>query len=1249
LNGGLRVVGVGCQNSSTPKGPTCYVNGGSPTDSTKPGVWITASSTAIEFENLTFRYPAVGMKLGITSAGARTGAGSGVQNFRCTNCSVQVNQSLANGPGVDMADNTFWIYLIDGYYANNYAAQSIIGATGGDLTRSSNVVTVHTTGAHGLTTGEKFGIKSADDSTFDGSFVVTGSADSTHFTYAQTGPDTTSANGYVIPDRALPVVIDPGSGTGSGLIFLERGVYGGGLARLWTGVNNGGVDAKDITIEGDGSHPVAPAVWISSVNSGLPTVDVNHIEVADALDPTYAVRNDFPTTLSNWVLSNRVTVCNVFGDHGIDIYGPMTSCGGAGTKDENLSPLRKGQLGVFGGHLIGQTDNNYGSAQLVRFASVANSFPGAGAGPTWSATTFCGVTTYTTTGITDPDGGTAAVQTTNTSDACTNYLNFYNNNRTVTAGDIFISFVRVRSLATGGGYKGSQITPLLLGFSGATVKTSFGYAYAAPNAGDGEWEWVGQITKIASTSAATVQVQMAVQFALSYGLQAYSPILLHIPAGTISDNDALLLANNIRSYHSACTAGYLCDPTGPVPDAVTPLVIKVANTSPTGTTVNKLAKLTGAPSTALIAATTDTAGVAGIVVLGAGTTGNAFIARSGIASCVFDGATTAGDYVQISSSTAGDCHDAGSSLPATGQLIGRVLSTNGGGGTYQVALSGADLQAGSAGGYYQTVDENGTAKTQRPAINFINGTNMTISCADNGGASRTDCTFTSSATGATAFSALTASTNSNAGTFAASGNTWNFSAASGYTLPTVGAVFPGSGSGSATVVAQATAGTPTLTLPNASGTFAVSATSPLSLSATTGALTCSTCTTNASALTANQLIIGGGSNAAAALGSLGTTSTLLHGNAGGAPSFGAVVSADLNITGTTCTNQFVSAISSAAAGTCTAFTLAGAQFANQGTTTTVLHGNAAGNPSWGAVTLTTDVTGTLPAGNGGTGNAFFAVAGPAASTKTFTFPNASSTVLTSNAAVTVAQGGTGVTTLTNHGVLLGQATSNIAATTAGTSGQCLLSNGASSDPSFQNCPTGSGTVNSGTANQITYYAATGTVVSGDSRFTDDGTTLTYTGSGGIVAGTSGAAAGTVTMPEGTAPTGVASKDILYADSTAHRVKMNNNNGTAATVAALEETAVVYNCGTTTTCANTAATSPHVVIGSVALASASPSTATITAISPAFTSTSTYSCTVTEVTDPTKNLLGVTYVSGSSFTITGPNTITDTVRYICVGY
>lgn len=76
-------------------------------------------------------------------------------------------------------------------------------------------------------------------------------------------------------------------------------------------------------------------------------------------------------------------------------------------------------------------------------------------------------------------------------------------------------------------------------------------------------------------------------------------------------------------------------------------------------------------------------------------------------------------------------------------------------------------------------------------------------------------------------------------------------------------------------------------------------------------------------------------------------------------------------TGTTCTNQFVTVLSALGVATCTTPTLTGAQFANQGTTTTVLHGNAAGNPTFAAVSLTADVSGVLPVANGGTNEATY--------------------------------------------------------------------------------------------------------------------------------------------------------------------------------------------------------------------------------------------------------------------------------------
>lgn len=114
--------------------------------------------------------------------------------------------------------------------------------------------------------------------------------------------------------------------------------------------------------------------------------------------------------------------------------------------------------------------------------------------------------------------------------------------------------------------------------------------------------------------------------------------------------------------------------------------IIVANAGVTGTTVNTLTKLTGAPSTAVIAAISDTRGAVGITTGGAGTSGSATIQQSGQANCVFDGATVAGDYVQISSTTAGNCHDVGT-VPANGtQVVGIVLTSNVSAGTYAIML-----------------------------------------------------------------------------------------------------------------------------------------------------------------------------------------------------------------------------------------------------------------------------------------------------------------------------------------------------------------------------------------------------------------------------------------------------------------------------------------------------------------------------------------------------------------------------------
>lgn len=118
-----------------------------------------------------------------------------------------------------------------------------------------------------------------------------------------------------------------------------------------------------------------------------------------------------------------------------------------------------------------------------------------------------------------------------------------------------------------------------------------------------------------------------------------------------------------------------------------------------------------------------------------------------------------------------------------------------------------------------------------------------------------------------------------------------------------------------------------------------------------------------------------------------------------------------------------------------------------GTATTVLHGNAAGAPTFGAVALTTDVSGILPVANGGTGTAYFTVAGPSA-TRTYTFPDANATILTSNAAVTAAQGGTGQTSYTVGDLLQATGATTLTPLAATSTGNALISGGVATASSW---------------------------------------------------------------------------------------------------------------------------------------------------------------------------------------------------------
>lgn len=100
----------------------------------------------------------------------------------------------------------------------------------------------------------------------------------------------------------------------------------------------------------------------------------------------------------------------------------------------------------------------------------------------------------------------------------------------------------------------------------------------------------------------------------------------------------------------------------------------------------------------------------------------------------------------------------------------------------------------------------------------------------------------------------------------------------------------------------------------------------------------------------------------------------------------------------------------------------------------------------------------------------------------------------------VSRGGSGAGSFTAYSVLCGGTTSTSAfqsVASVGTSGQVLTSNGAGVLPTFQ-AVSGSGTVNSGTTNQLAYYAGNGTTVSGLSTITNsqNGVTMAMKGGSG---------------------------------------------------------------------------------------------------------------------------------------------------------
>jgi len=289
---GLRIVGVGCSSHlANAASPACAVlsnNGVS--------VWLSSMTNTIEFENLQFQYPSIVVRLGVQSNGTRSTTAGGVQNVRFTNVSGAVNGVLGAGPAVDIGSDTYFIYFDKSSFQGNMPFYSAAIST---VSQSGFTETVNTTAPNNFTTGMKCGLLqvsnptlnfSAGSRTLGGITVVS----PTQFTFTRNDTQSVSSSaGYVVCDKGLPIVIDPGSGLGSGLLWFRNMALNGGGIRLWSGSSNTSMYVDGVTVEGDfGAHQTGPGVWVGSIGTGG-LVNIRNVNLADTLgSPVYNVIND---------------------------------------------------------------------------------------------------------------------------------------------------------------------------------------------------------------------------------------------------------------------------------------------------------------------------------------------------------------------------------------------------------------------------------------------------------------------------------------------------------------------------------------------------------------------------------------------------------------------------------------------------------------------------------------------------------------------------------------------------------------------------------------------------------------------------------------------------------------------------------------------------------------------------------------------------------------------------------------------
>lgn len=552
-SGGVRIVCLGNANSAANQHiPQCQISAGGNQDNRHPAVWLSSIAGGFYLDGLGFNYQQVGMKLGIDSSGDRLRGG--VQNVELKNVSVNLGDCRAgDGPGIDIGNNTFWIWLIDSFVSGcGKSSYPILPAPNG-LKRTHDTVLVSTEAKIDVSVGQVVSIYNPGNTLFAGSCLVVSVPDVHHFGCSQRGPDGFSGSGWIITGRSAAVNIDPAGGSGAGLLFFRDNVFNvtgpsDGI-RFQNGLNGGSIDVQSQTCEGGFREPSGPCIHIYWDPRTSPVVSANiwHAESADNNNGgnlnAPAIQVDGPFDPS------AIVVSNVYAGGRSNASGPMTVLGQYVPNLDGLSksPLREGQIGFFHNRVVGESDaaRRQFSPTAVRYTNLANVI---------SSKWLFNIQDHTAlTPDEEAPDGTRGAATASESDGPQNEIVYYRANQRVSPGDYFVAGVWTRARS---GYFGG-LSNFFLQVTGAGVRT-VGFTQPAPYAGDGEWEWLFSIQKIECQQTSAVTVSIGSSFGPDRPITAYGPVLLHIPNGSISENEAFELAYNLASFDSNCAVGSVC-------------------------------------------------------------------------------------------------------------------------------------------------------------------------------------------------------------------------------------------------------------------------------------------------------------------------------------------------------------------------------------------------------------------------------------------------------------------------------------------------------------------------------------------------------------------------------------------------------------------------------------------------------------------------------------------------------------------